>query len=67
MSWIFKLFHRHTWVDTRVNPRNYVATEQKCARCGRFRHHLYQDRFGPLADQNKWRDGKFPKNPEAIQ
>lgn len=57
------LAHPHIWVESKVN-RWQIAFEEKCALCGKYRHHLYSDRFGRNKN-SRWRKGPFldQRNP----
>lgn len=64
MNALVRLFHRHSWKDTRRNL--VVATEQRC-RCGEFRHHMAADwARSVLGDEPRWHAGRHPANREMY-
>ena len=59
-SWIKDLMKcRHDWDDSILNPFG-VAIEERCIKCGKYRHHLAEDLDGvEMGDEPKWRDGRI--------
>lgn len=53
----------HQWHGTMIN-RFFIETEQKCTRCGAYRHHLWQHiRFvDGIGNEPEWQDGKHPNH-----
>lgn len=51
----------HDWKETYYN--GYMITvEEKCVRCGIYRHHFLEDNNG-IGEDIDWREGKHPNRP----
>jgi len=48
-----------SWSGTRYNHW-FIATEERCSCCGKYRHHLFEDILPLGAWQTRWREGKHP-------
>ena len=54
---ICRIFN-HDWRGTVYNPF-YIATEERCDRCHRYRHHTFVDAM-PMDKPVRWREGRLP-------
>ena len=53
----------HAWKETGWNAWG-IDTENRCRRCGAYRHHFFRDRRG-IFDEPEWRVGRHPGKGEA--
>ena len=59
MNRIARLFHRHTWETTHVNP--YMLPIEQACRCGAYRHRTHDDIVDiGMVDEPAWHDGHHP-------
>ena len=50
--------HRHRYRDSGWNAYG-IAVEQKC-KCGKYRHHLFQNLQATFGGEPDWQPGPFP-------
>ena len=64
MNWLSSLMHKHTWLNTGINPYG-VIVEQACW-CGEFQHHLHEDLPKMMGDSPNWRPGRHPDSVKVL-